>query len=161
MSDVPAVVKTPDQKYCSACAKLLHVSAASCPFCGASQGGVSLAGVVAQQPGALNIQKAADQKFCAACGQVVHQSATSCPQCGAVQPGVAAAIPKSRTAAVLWAVFLGGFGAHKFYTGKLGWGFLYLVFCWTYVPAVVSLVEAIWYVTLDDEQFNLRVVSKS
>jgi uncharacterized protein YgiB involved in biofilm formation len=29
---------------------------------------------------------------------------------------------KSKPAATLWAIFLGGFGAHKFYMGSWGWG---------------------------------------
>ena len=39
------------------------------------------------------------------------------------------------------AILLGGFGAHKFYSGKAGMGLLYLFFCWTYIPAFVSLIE--------------------
>lgn len=44
---------------------------------------------------------------------------------------------------VLLALLLGGFGAHKFYSGKTGLGILYIVFCWTFIPATVALVEAI------------------
>lgn len=38
-------------------------------------------------------------------------------------------------------LFLGGLGAHKFYAGKWLQGLLYLVFCWTYVPAVLSVFD--------------------
>lgn len=44
---------------------------------------------------------------------------------------------------VLLALLLGGFGAHKFYSGRTGLGILYIVFCWTFIPATVALVEAI------------------
>ena len=37
----------------------------------------------------------------------------------------------------------GGLGAHKFYSGKTLMGVLYLVFCWTYIPALIALVEGI------------------
>lgn len=49
---------------------------------------------------------------------------------------------KSATTGVLLAVFLGGLGVHHFYLGRVGLGVLYLVFCWTFVPAFVALVEA-------------------
>lgn len=34
--------------------------------------------------------------------------------------------PKSKTAALLLCIFLGGFGIHRFYAGKIGTGILYL-----------------------------------
>lgn len=43
----------------------------------------------------------------------------------------------------LLALFLGGLGVHKFYSGKIGMGILYLVFCWTYIPAFVAFIEFI------------------
>ena len=48
---------------------------------------------------------------------------------------------KEVTAGVLLALFLGGFGAHRFYMGQPGMGVLYILFCWTFVPLIVSLVE--------------------
>lgn len=49
-----------------------------------------------------------------------------------------------KLAYILWAFLLGGLGAHKFYAGKAGQGLLYLLFCWTYIPPIVSFIEAIW-----------------
>lgn len=49
---------------------------------------------------------------------------------------------KDVTAAVLLAVFLGGFGAHRFYMGEIGWGVAYLLFSWTGIPMVAGWVEA-------------------
>lgn len=43
----------------------------------------------------------------------------------------------------LFALFLGGFGVHKFYAGRVGMGVVYLLFCWTFIPAIVALVEGI------------------
>ena len=48
---------------------------------------------------------------------------------------------KSDVVAILLAFFLGSFGAHKFYMGETGWGILYLCFCWTFIPHIVSFVE--------------------
>jgi TM2 domain-containing membrane protein YozV len=49
---------------------------------------------------------------------------------------------KNPTTAVLLALFLGGLGAHKFYMGQTGMGILYLLFCWTYIPSIIALIEA-------------------
>lgn len=60
---------------------------------------------------------------------------------------------KSKVTAGLLALFLGGFGAHKFYLGKSGMGILYLIFCWTYIPSVIAFIEAIIYFTKSDAQW--------
>ena len=44
---------------------------------------------------------------------------------------------------ILFAMFLGGLGAHKFYSGKTFKGVLYLVFCWTFIPAFIAFIEGI------------------
>lgn len=51
-------------------------------------------------------------------------------------------VKKNNTTAVLLALFLGGLGIHKFYLGQSGMGILYLLFCWTYIPAIVAFFEA-------------------
>jgi TM2 domain-containing membrane protein YozV len=56
-------------------------------------------------------------------------------------------------AAIFLALLLGGVGAHKFYLGQTGWGVLYLLFCWTFIPAIVGLIEGIVYATISDERF--------
>lgn len=44
---------------------------------------------------------------------------------------------------IILAMLLGGLGGHKFYSGKIGVGILYLLFCWTYIPAAIGLIEGI------------------
>jgi len=41
----------------------------------------------------------------------------------------------------LLAFFLGGIGAHKFYAGKISAGILYIFFCWTGIPLIISIIE--------------------
>ncbi len=60
---------------------------------------------------------------------------------------------KNRYIAALLAFFLGGLGVHKFYLGK--WtGVIYLLFCWTYIPSIIALIEGILYLTKGEEAFN-------
>ena len=47
-------------------------------------------------------------------------------------------------------------GIHKFYLGKIGMGILYLLFCWTGIPAIVGLIEGIIYLCSNDENFQLK-----
>lgn len=63
---------------------------------------------------------------------------------------------KNKNVAGLLGIFLGGLGIHKFYMGRHGQGILYLLLCWTYVPAIVGLIEGIIYFTDSDEKFNSR-----
>ena len=44
---------------------------------------------------------------------------------------------------VLLAALLGGGGFHKLYAGKYVWFAIYLLFCWTYIPMIVSFIEMI------------------
>ena len=65
---------------------------------------------------------------------------------------------KDKTVATLLCFFLGGLGAHNFYIGKTGWGLIYLLFCWTYIPTVVSLVEVIVYLCMSDSEWQKKYV---
>lgn len=55
--------------------------------------------------------------------------------------------------ALAFAWTLGGAGAHKFYLGQAGVGFLYLLFCWTFIPAFIALLEGFSYLSMTDQQF--------
>lgn len=68
--------------------------------------------------------------------------------------------PKSKTTAGVLAILIGGIGAHKFYLGKTGMGILYLIFCWTYIPAVIGFIEGIIYLTKSDAAFHRDHVAK-
>jgi TM2 domain-containing membrane protein YozV/ribosomal protein L40E len=108
--------------------------------------------------------KGIDEKFCSECGAIIKAKAEICPKCGVrqfgqpvtINLGPVAANGKSRIAAALFAFFLGGFGGHKFYLGQVGLGILYLVFFWTFIPAVVAFIEFILLLTMSDETFNQK-----
>ena len=70
-----------------------------------------------------------------------------------IQPSVTPVSSKSKTTAGLLALFLGGFGIHKFYLGRYVQGIFYLLFCWTYIPGIIAFFEAISYFVQDSESF--------
>ena len=69
---------------------------------------------------------------------------------------MSAATPRNRSIAALLAIFLGGIGAHKFYIGQTAQGVLYLLFFWTFIPAIVGLVEGVIYLTMTDDTFSAK-----
>lgn len=79
-------------------------------------------------------------------------SSSSSASSGNTQAGYAH-YTKSRVAAGILGILLGGFGIHKFYLGKWGQGILYLIFCWTYIPSIISFIEGIIYLISSDENF--------
>ena len=64
---------------------------------------------------------------------------------------------KSKIVAGILGILLGGWGAHKFYMGKIGMGILYLCLCWTGIPSLVGLIEGIIYLVESDEAFQARL----
>ena len=95
-------------------------------------------------------------KFCFACGQSIDARAEICPKCGVRQQESTGTGKKSKLAAALLALFLGGFGVHKFYLGQIGWGFVYLLFCWTLIPAFIAFIEFILYLCTSDQDFSKK-----
>ncbi len=76
---------------------------------------------------------------------------------------------KSKVAAGLLAIFLGGLGVHKFYLGYTTQGIIlllvsllgFLIFVGPIVTGVISLIEGIIYLTKSDEEFyRLYVLNK-
>ena len=62
---------------------------------------------------------------------------------------------KNRFIAALLAIFLGGFGVHKFYLGK--WNVIfYLLLCWTYVPVIIAFIEGVLYLVNGEEAFDKK-----
>lgn len=93
------------------------------------------------------------QKFCFACGAQIDSRAEICPKCGVRQHDVKVIGQKSRVVAALLAFFVGGLGVHKFYLGRIGWGVVYLLFFWTFIPAIIAFIEFIIYLFTSDEDF--------
>jgi TM2 domain-containing membrane protein YozV len=102
----------------------------------------------------------ANRKHCFACAAILDVRAELCPTCGVRQPmlalPVAATVPtttKSKTSAALLALFFGGIGIHKFYLGRGGMGVLYLLFFWTFIPAIIAFIEALILFGMPEAEF--------
>ncbi|HEX9953223.1 MAG TPA: TM2 domain-containing protein [Rubricoccaceae bacterium] len=98
-------------------------------------------------------------KFCHACAERLDARAELCPTCGVRQPGRRRSSDRDRTTAAVLALvslFLGGVMLHKFYLGRTGAGILSLLFFWTGIPWIASLVHLVRFLTMDDEQFEDR-----
>src|ERR1700739_680751 len=65
---------------------------------------------------------------------------------------------KDEVVGVLLALFLGTFGAHHFYLRKNGLGILYIIFCWTGIPTIISIVEC-FFMPGRVRQFNLALAT--
>lgn len=56
-------------------------------------------------------------------------------------------------------------GLHKFYLGRNGLGVMYLIFWWTSIPQVISVIEGLWYLSQNraefDQKFNEGLLPES
>lgn len=133
-----------------------------------------------QQPLTTTQPETVTTHYCSNCGNLVEDGKAFCPECGASQQNLPASNNtttyqdeqvyatqqpaygpqrlhnRNKTTAGLLAIFLGGLGAHKFYLGQIVWGIVYLVLCWTYIPAIVAFIEGIMFFTSSEESFDAK-----
>lgn len=131
---------------CPQCGAPIDPGAIECKFCGEK---------LAVQQAAQQLQQPQSQVvYAQPQPQVIIQQAV--PQ-QVYMTAINPAWPiKSKIVAGILGIFLGGIGVHKFYMGKIGMGILYLLFCWTGIPAVVGFIEGIIYLCSNDENFQLK-----
>ena len=63
---------------------------------------------------------------------------------------------KSKMTAALLAIFLGSFGLHKFYLGKVVWGLLYLFLFWSSISMILGFIDGIYYLTMSNKDFEAK-----
>ena len=131
------------EKVCPQCGAPIDPSATECKYCGEKL-------VVQQTSQQVVNQQTMNQQ------PVNSQPTFAQPQTVYVS-GINPSWPvKSKIAAGILAIFLGGIGVHKFYLGKIGMGILYLLFFWTGIPALIGFIEGIIYLCSNDENFQLK-----
>ena len=104
--------------------------------------------------------------YCGNCGTKLKDGTNFCPQCGAAvsdnlrqgwntvqnekivyvqapQQDTYVHSRKSKGLAMTLCFFLGWMGAHEFYLRNYFSGSLYLFFCWTLIPLLLSIVDFI------------------
>jgi TM2 domain-containing membrane protein YozV len=75
-------------------------------------------------------EKAADEVFCPSCGAIIKKEAEICPKCGVRQKGQNIQRNDKHEkwlTLFLLSLFLGEFGADRFYVGKIGTGLLKMI----------------------------------
>lgn len=100
------------------------------------------------------------QKYCHACASVLDARAGICPLCGVRQAATQPLAGKNKLVAALLAIFLGAIGAHKFYLGLPKQGVVYLIFFWTFIPAVIGIGEGLIYLSMSDSDFAAKFGSR-
>jgi TM2 domain-containing membrane protein YozV len=67
---------------------------------------------------------------------------------------------RNRGLAVVFAIFLGGLGIHRFYVGRFATGLLYLFFFWTFIPAILGFIEAIRWMVMSEDTFQRKYATE-
>lgn len=93
--------------------------------------------------------------LCLSCGVPTEASMPNCSSCGTQQNfRVGFTVGKSKVVAGLLAIFLGGFGAHRFYLGQPKLAFLYIGALFIFgVSALVGFFEGVRYLLMKDAKF--------
>lgn len=121
--------------------------------------------------------------FCRKCGNQIKDNVRYCPKCGNdcqselvgrrektsyQQPTIVYVqapqqqsvyvhkIEKSKGIALLLCFFLGGLGIHQFYLGNTTQGVFYLIFSWTCIPALISIVDFIILLCMSEAYFHQK-----
>ncbi len=61
---------------------------------------------------------------------------------------------KNKYVAAALAWFVGWLGIHRFYLGETTRGIFYLLFFWTFIPAIIAFIDTIMFLVMDDEKFD-------
>ena len=59
-----------------------------------------------------------------------------------------------KSTATLLSFFFGAFGFQKFYLGEKNKGIYSILFCWTYIPSLVGLIDFIKLAVMNENKFN-------
>lgn len=63
---------------------------------------------------------------------------------------------KDKNVAGILALFFGWMGIHRFYLGQVGLGILYALLFWSGISAVLGLIDAIVFFSMDKDAFDIK-----
>lgn len=134
---------------CPQCGAPADITLSQCKYCGEKLSFKNEQPIVQQPAFQQTVQPAFHQSV-----QPAYQAQ---PQQAPIYDGIDPSWPiKSKGLAGVLAIFFGGIGIHKFYLGKVFQGILYLIFCWTYIPAIISFIEGIIYLLSSEHNFSVK-----
>ncbi len=61
---------------------------------------------------------------------------------------------RSQSTTTLLSFFFGSIGLQKFYLGESNKGVLSILFCWTFIPTLIGLIDFIRYATMNENKFH-------
>lgn len=61
---------------------------------------------------------------------------------------------KTKSTAAILAIFVGWIGWHMFYLWKPIPGILMLLFCWTFIPSFIALIQFFIFLAMSEKDFN-------
>ena len=93
-------------------------------------------------------------KYCSECGKEISSKAVVCPYCGVQIKPLTYNSGKNKYIAAILAFLLGTIGIQWFYLGRTLYGVLSILFCWTGVPAVISLIHFVILLISSEASFN-------
>lgn len=108
--------------YCSNCGKKLETNVKFCPECGSPVN-------VGQQMIAETPPPIPSQAFVASSQETQPQQQ------------IYVVHRKSKGVALILCLFFGGIGIHDFYLGRYFWGIMSVLFCWTFLPLIGSIID--------------------
>ena len=68
---------------------------------------------------------------------------------------------RSKAVSALLALFFGTLGLQHFYIGNIGRGILCVLFCWTGIPTIAGVIEALIILFEDSSSFEFRYKVKN
>ncbi|WP_431356543.1 NINE protein [Prevotella communis] len=103
--------------------------------------------------------------YCSQCGTKLSDGAKICPQCGIAtdshivyiqspQQDIYVHSRKSKGLAMTLCFFGGWFGLHEFYLRNYLSGTLYLLFCWTFIPLFLSILDFVIMLFIPNSAFH-------
>ncbi len=118
-----------NKKFCQHCGGQIDKDCVICPKCGKQVGEISNT-TKENSPIIINNNNSASSSASATATVVGN---------GVIPYGK----PVNKLVYCLLALFMGGIGVHKFYAGQMGKGIMFLLFCWTGIPAIIAFFNFI------------------